>query len=198
MEVVFVNEVGLPRTGAGSSSVLRTCRAWPTSAHGNWTWTAAARTGAMSCAGSLTGRSAMPRPGMSSSPTCIPRIGCRLEQLFDESQTETATRPTRYRIRRPSGEFRHIQARRHCDFSPDGTVRRMYGTVQDITDVQRAEDERREAQELFETAFSQAPIGMALVGLDGRWLRVNAAVTRITGWVPEELLDRHVPGHHPP
>ena len=65
----------------------------------------------------------------------------------------------------------------------------MYGTLQDITDVQRAEDERREAQDLFETAFAQAPIGMALVGLDGRWLKVNDAVTRITGWSAQELLD---------
>ena len=112
---------------------------------------------------------------MSSSPTYIPRIGCGLEQLFDESQTQTATRPTRYRIRRPSGELRHIQARRHCDLSPDGTVRRMYGTLLDITDVQRAEDEeRREAQDLFETAFSRkVPIGMALVGLEWRWLKVK-------------------------
>ncbi|HET9104557.1 MAG TPA: PAS domain S-box protein [Solirubrobacteraceae bacterium] len=111
-------------------------------------------------------------------------------RAYDDLQHGTATQPMRYRIRRPSGELRHIQARRHCDVAPDGTVLRMYGTMHDITDVQRAEDERREAQELFETAFAQAPIGMALVGLDGRWLKVNEAAARITGWSPEELLAR--------
>lgn len=48
----------------------------------------------------------------------------------------------------------------------------------------------REAQELFETAFAQAPIGMALIGLDGHWLKVNAALCRITGWSEAELLER--------
>jgi diguanylate cyclase (GGDEF)-like protein/PAS domain S-box-containing protein len=48
----------------------------------------------------------------------------------------------------------------------------------------------REAQELFETAFAQAPIGMALIGLDGHWLKVNAALCRITGWSEAELIRR--------
>jgi diguanylate cyclase (GGDEF)-like protein/PAS domain S-box-containing protein len=52
------------------------------------------------------------------------------------------------------------------------------------------EHQLSEAQELFETAFSQAPIGMALVGLDGRWMKVNSAVCEITGWTETELLQR--------
>jgi diguanylate cyclase (GGDEF)-like protein/PAS domain S-box-containing protein len=52
------------------------------------------------------------------------------------------------------------------------------------------ERERDDARELFETAFSHAPIGMALVGLNGRWLKVNRAICRMTGWSPEELLER--------
>jgi diguanylate cyclase (GGDEF)-like protein/PAS domain S-box-containing protein len=62
------------------------------------------------------------------------------------------------------------------------------GSNPDVTDQQCSEQAHRNAHELFETAFSQAPIGMALVALDGRWLRVNSAVTRITGWAQEELL----------
>jgi diguanylate cyclase (GGDEF)-like protein/PAS domain S-box-containing protein len=46
----------------------------------------------------------------------------------------------------------------------------------------------REAHELFETAFAHAPIGMALVALDGRWLKVNRAICEIVGWSQEELL----------
>ncbi len=41
---------------------------------------------------------------------------------------------------------------------------------------------------LFETSFSQAPIGMALIALDGRWLQVNPALCAITGWSEAELL----------
>jgi diguanylate cyclase (GGDEF)-like protein/PAS domain S-box-containing protein len=62
--------------------------------------------------------------------------------------------------------------------------------IQDVTARHAAQTARRDAQELFETAFSQAPIGMALIDLDGRWMNVNAAVCRITGWREDELLQR--------
>jgi PAS domain S-box-containing protein len=41
---------------------------------------------------------------------------------------------------------------------------------------------------LFESAFRDAAIGMALVGLDGRWLEVNDAVCAIVGYARAELL----------
>ena len=42
--------------------------------------------------------------------------------------------------------------------------------------------------EVFETAFSQAPIGMALLTPDGRWIKVNAAACAIAGRTEAELL----------
>ncbi len=41
---------------------------------------------------------------------------------------------------------------------------------------------------MFETAFSHAPIGMALLSPDGRWIKVNAAVCAIAGRTEAELL----------
>lgn len=41
---------------------------------------------------------------------------------------------------------------------------------------------------LFFTAFLHAPIGMALVGLDGKWLKTNPALNEIIGYSEEELL----------
>ena len=49
---------------------------------------------------------------------------------------------------------------------------------------------RRETPDLFETAFFHAPIGMALIALDGRWLKVNRALCAITGWPEDELIQR--------
>jgi len=45
----------------------------------------------------------------------------------------------------------------------------------------------REVRERFESAFNNAPIGMALIATDGRWLQVNDALCRITGRTAEEL-----------
>ena len=46
------------------------------------------------------------------------------------------------------------------------------------------------SDEQFRTAFEYASIGMALVGIDGKWLRVNKALTRIIGYSEDELLAR--------
>ena len=95
-----------------------------------------------------------------------------------------------YRIVRPDGEVRHVHSSRSGRCNPQGELTQLSGTIQDITHQRTAEIAQREAQALFETAFSQATIGMALVGLDGRWLKVNAALCEITGWPEAELLAR--------
>lgn len=45
----------------------------------------------------------------------------------------------------------------------------------------------RESKVLFESAFTYASIGMALVSPEGRWLRVNPAITSIFGYTDAEL-----------
>ncbi len=97
---------------------------------------------------------------------------------------------TWYRIIRPNGEIRHVHGRRDVRRDEQGTVTHMFGTTQDVTEQHEAVIARQEAQELFETAFSHAPIGMALIGLDGRWLKVNRSVCAIIGWSESELLRR--------
>ena len=46
--------------------------------------------------------------------------------------------------------------------------------------------------DLFDVAFMEAPIGMALVSLDGSWVRVNPALCAITGYSEQDLLARTV------
>jgi diguanylate cyclase (GGDEF)-like protein/PAS domain S-box-containing protein len=45
----------------------------------------------------------------------------------------------------------------------------------------------REVRGRFESAFDNAPIGMALIATDDRWLQVNDALCRITGHTEEAL-----------
>jgi diguanylate cyclase (GGDEF)-like protein/PAS domain S-box-containing protein len=56
-----------------------------------------------------------------------------------------------------------------------------------------AERGLREVQARFESAFTSAPIGMALVDMDGRWLQVNDALCRITGHTREALMATTLP-----
>jgi diguanylate cyclase (GGDEF)-like protein/PAS domain S-box-containing protein len=60
----------------------------------------------------------------------------------------------------------------------------------DVTDVKRNEDALHRAREQFEQAFERAPIGMALVNLDGQLMRVNEALCVITGYNARELVTK--------
>lgn len=46
----------------------------------------------------------------------------------------------------------------------------------------------RDSEELFRSAFDHAPIGIALVAPEGRWLRVNRALISILGYSESEFL----------
>jgi PAS domain S-box-containing protein len=86
------------------------------------------------------------------------------------------------------------------------------GTItRDISETRRIADERerllareqqsrrnteivneqlRESEERFRLTIENAPIGMALVGIDGRFVRVNRALCEITGYDADELVTR--------
>jgi PAS domain S-box-containing protein len=54
----------------------------------------------------------------------------------------------------------------------------------------QAERELYRSEERFRVIFEQAAVGIALVGIDGRWLRVNRRLCKITGYPEEELLTK--------
>ena len=71
--------------------------------------------------------------------------------------------------------------------------RRIFvGTIRDLSARKNAELAIRESEERFRVAFETAPHGIALIGLDGRWLKVNRAVTKTLGYDEDELLGADV------
>ena len=57
-----------------------------------------------------------------------------------------------------------------------------------VTDRKLTEESLRESEERFRGTFEQAAVGIALVGLDGRFLRVNDRLCAILGYPREELV----------
>jgi PAS domain S-box-containing protein len=64
-----------------------------------------------------------------------------------------------------------------------------FSSMQDISDRLQAEAVLRESEERFRSAFDYSAIGMALVSLDGQWLKVNPALCEIVGYSQEELFN---------
>jgi PAS domain S-box-containing protein len=65
-------------------------------------------------------------------------------------------------------------------------------TVTDVTEARQREEALTEAQNRFQLAFDNAPIGIALVGLDRRWLHVNATFCAVLGRSAEQFAGLHV------
>ena len=60
--------------------------------------------------------------------------------------------------------------------------------VRDITERKKSEEDLRRSEERFRSVFEDAPIGVALVGLDRRYLRVNRQLCEMLGYPEENLL----------
>jgi diguanylate cyclase (GGDEF)-like protein/PAS domain S-box-containing protein len=69
-----------------------------------------------------------------------------------------------------------------------GDAQLIIAVVRDSSGHRRAEAALRQSEEHFRSAFVHAAIGMALVGLDGHWLRVNRALCTFLGYTEATLL----------
>jgi len=70
-----------------------------------------------------------------------------------------------------------------------GSVEGVIISIVDITLLKNEESRGRESELRFKIAFDNAPIGIALLGLDGKWLRVNRHLCNIIGYSERELLE---------
>ena len=87
------------------------------------------------------------------------------------------------------GTERVVQA----SYVPDVMDGEIVGFTAMIVDVSRraeAERERDRAIRLFEIAMEHAPIGKAILTLDGRMIRVNKALCELLGYTAEELQQK--------
>ncbi len=71
-----------------------------------------------------------------------------------------------------------------------GEITNFIGVQTDITERKQAEEALAQSEKQFRLVFEKAPIGMALVGVDGNFLKVNDALCETLGYSKEELLAR--------
>lgn len=72
----------------------------------------------------------------------------------------------------------------------DGSYLGSFALVTDITGEVRNARQREMVESMFTQTTEQAPIGQAVVGLDGRFLTVNTAYCTMTGFTKDQLLNK--------
>ena len=79
----------------------------------------------------------------------------------------------RYRVRRPDGTDRHVQARALIRRDEAGEAKRLIGTYQDVTEQQRRMRALRRSERQFEAVFQDPDLLTGLLDLEGTLRRVN-------------------------
>ncbi|WP_439630915.1 PAS domain-containing sensor histidine kinase [Gemmata sp.] len=107
---------------------------------------------------------------------------------WQDATATVSTYSLECRLRRADGIYRWWLIRGVPLKDAADKILKWFGTCTDINDIKWAEAELRESEERFRSAFDSAPIGMALVAPDGRWLRVNHLLCELVGYTERELL----------
>ncbi|NNF20082.1 MAG: PAS domain-containing protein, partial [Flavobacteriaceae bacterium] len=95
---------------------------------------------------------------------------------------------TEFRVVWPNGEIRYIRALAETQRDKHGNAIKMVGTNWDITELKNAQLELARSEESFTGTFDQSAVGMALVGLNGRWKKVNDSLCKSIGYTRTELM----------
>ncbi len=117
-------------------------------------------------------------------PDDLAAMRSRLEQHI---RRETDTFESEHRLRNRDGQWVWTLARgKIVERDEEGRPLRMCGTARDVTRARAVEHDRRIAQEVIRS-MSEA---VAVSDLEHRFLTVNPAFEKITGWRQEEVAHR--------
>ncbi|WP_104434195.1 EAL domain-containing protein [Kineococcus xinjiangensis] len=97
--------------------------------------------------------------------------------------------PLTHRVRHADGSDRWFSSTSKRMRTAGGQVETIHA-CRDVTASVAAEQRLGDTGRLLQLAFDDAPTGMALTDLGGRFVRVNAAAAALLGHAPQDLLGR--------
>lgn len=96
-----------------------------------------------------------------------------------------------YRVIRPNGEIRIVHSRGEVKRDESGRPGRMFGMMQDITDLRHAEDELRASEARFRAFADNVTDALLVHDEQGTILDANREACERLGYTREELIGMH-------
>ncbi len=89
---------------------------------------------------------------------------------------------------RPDAGWYAISGRPLCD--EQGDVIGYRGVIRDITAERQVQEALAESEARYRTTFQQAPVGIASLSLDAKWVETNDTLCQMLGFSRDELVGR--------
>jgi two-component system, cell cycle sensor histidine kinase and response regulator CckA len=112
----------------------------------------------------------------------------RVQELVRDMLQQTGVWDTEFRVVWPDGSVHWLLGKGTAFYDDSGRAARIAGVNIDITERKRVEEALRESEELFRRVFEEGPLGLALVGKNYHFLKVNGALCQMVGYSEAELL----------
>jgi PAS domain S-box-containing protein len=120
-----------------------------------------------------------------------------VEDILEDAFKRCKTFDYYHRIVRPDGAIRVIHARGEAIAYRDKRLVRLLGTAQDVTEIKRAEDERRknqdeirEKEELYRTVVESLSEGLVITDKESRIIFVNSKMEELTGYTRKDVMGK--------
>ena len=105
--------------------------------------------------------------------------------VLDDPDRSSGAR--RFRIVRPDGAVRHVYQTLAIDRAPDGRPVRVYGIMQDVTELREAEEARFESERRFRRFYDAGLVGVVFWTVDGGITDANDRFLEMLGYTREDL-----------
>jgi len=118
-----------------------------------------------------------------------PADRARVQRIIDTSLQDGRPYRMEFRVCRPDGSERIVEARAQTELDAGGRPVRNYGTAQDITERTYFAAALERVEERYREAVENAAEGVFRTTRDGRYVVANRALARLLGYdTPEQLM----------
>tara|TARA_B100000795_G_scaffold75207_2_gene53457 strand:- start:26994 stop:28298 length:1305 start_codon:yes stop_codon:yes gene_type:complete len=111
----------------------------------------------------------------------------KISNLFNEAVAKAQQFDDVFEIVTAKGNIKYVRAI-GVPIVKNGKVVSVNGLFQDVDSETRLNQKLKLQEEQFRQTFEFAAIGIAIVSLDGKWVRVNKSTTKMLGYSEAELI----------